>query len=225
MPAPTSPWGGTSSRLRPTLIAAADGGDREVELRAAGPSQHHDQHHEERVEGDAGRDQRHRLVGRRRTRARPARARPSAPPATARARRRREQQEVGDDERVRAPRLVVVADRVGKRRPGEVEGAHHHRHDLAELDRQRVEARLRQPDEAHQHDAVDEVERVERQLGGHRRQAEAQHRAQQRRDRAQRQSPPVRRTRARSEHRPRCRRSCRAAARARPRPPRRRARR
>jgi hypothetical protein len=77
-----------------------------------------------------------------------------------------------DDDRVGAAGLVVVADRVGERRPGELEAADEDVHPLAELDRERVETRLGQPGGADEDDPVDEVERVEGELRGHSRQAE-----------------------------------------------------
>ena len=83
--------------------------------------------------------------------------------------------EPGEDRRVHPAGLVVVADRIGERRPGELQPAHEHLHPLGELDGERVQADLGEADRAGDDDAVDEVERVERELGRHRRQPEAEH--------------------------------------------------
>ena len=99
--------------------------------------------------------------------------------------------EEGDDGGVGAAGLVVVADRVGERRPGELEAADEDVDRLRELDRQRVEAGLGEADGADDDDAVDEVEQVERDLGRHRRQAEAQQPPQQGGVEAQREAAPL----------------------------------
>ena len=132
--------------------------------------------------------------------------------------------EPGDDGGVGAARLVVVADRVGERRPGELEAADEHVDPLGELDRERVEAGLGEAGGADDDDPVDEVEQVERELGRHRRQAEAHQPPQQRPVEAQREAAPVDEDQAERRRRRRWR-SCRAAGRGRPRPGRRRGRR
>ena len=121
-----------------------EGGERggEVELGAAGAAEDDDEDHVERVEGDGGGDQADRLVGAEEFR----RGEGADDPA-------REQPHAGDDEGaagdeegdhggVGAARLVVVADRVGERRPGELEAADEDVDALGELDRERVEAGL-----------------------------------------------------------------------------------
>ena len=132
--------------------------------------------------------------------------------------------EEGDDGGVGAPGLVVVADRVGERRPGELEAADEDVDRLRELDRQRVEAGLGEPGGADDDHPVDEVEQVERDLGRHRRQAEAQQAPQQLAVEAQREAAALRADQSRARRRRRSR-SCRAAARGRPRRRRRRGRR
>ena len=68
--------------------------------------------------------------------------------------------EPGDDHRVGTTRLVVVGDRVGERRPGELEALDEDVHRLGELDRERVEAGVGEAREAHEQHPVDEVQRV-----------------------------------------------------------------
>ena len=179
---------GDERRLSPML--AAGGGDRggEVVLGAPRASEHDDLHEVQRVQRHPRREQADRLVGveelgRREQAHDPARQQPHADD-----RERAHRHEPGDDQRVRAPRLVVVADRVGERRPRELEPPHEHVDRLRELDRQRVQPRLGEPGEAHDDDPVDEVERVQRQLRRHRREPEADHAAQQRPVGDQRQS-------------------------------------
>src|SRR5680860_1374055 len=99
--------------------------------------------------------------------------------------------EPGDDRGVDPARLAVVADRIRERRPGQLEAADQHVDRLGELDRQRVEAGLGEPDRADDDDPVDEVEQVERELGRHRRQAEAGHPPQQRGVDPEREPAPV----------------------------------
>ena len=118
------------------------GGGGEVELGAAGSAEDHDEDHVEGVEGDAGGDQADRLVGAEEL----GRGEGANDPA-------REQPHAGDDEGaaggeqvttdgVGAAGFAVVADRVGQRRPGELEAADEDVDALGELDRERVEARL-----------------------------------------------------------------------------------
>jgi len=77
-------------------------------------------------------------------------------------------------------RLVVVADRIGERRPGELETADEDVDRLRELDRQRIEARLGESERAGDDQPVGEVEQVEADLGGHRRRPKRRQAAQQR---------------------------------------------
>jgi hypothetical protein len=86
--------------------------------------------------------------------------------------------EPGQDQAVGATRLLVIGDRVGERRKRELEPPCDHGHSLGELDGERVEARLGKAREPCDQNPVDEVQRVERELGRHRRQAEAHHSAQ-----------------------------------------------
>ena len=116
------------------------------------------QHHVEGVEGDAGGDQADRFVGVEELRRGegaddPAREQPHAGDDEGAA-----GDEPGDDRGVGAARLVVVADRVGERRPGELEAADEDVDRLGELDRERVEAGLGEADGADDDDPVDEVE-------------------------------------------------------------------
>ncbi len=174
------PSGGTRSEVEGDVGDEGGGRRREVELGAAGAAEDHDEDHVERVEGDAGGEQADRFVGVEELRRGegaddPAREQPHAGDDEGAA-----GDEPGDDGGVGAARLVVVADRVGERRPGELEAADENVDALGELDRERVEAGLGEAGGADDDDPVDEVERVERELGRHRRQAEAQQPPQQR---------------------------------------------
>ena len=201
------------------LTAVASDRRREVELGAPGAAEDHDQDQVERVERDPGREQADRLVGleelgRREQPSTIQRASSHRPTTHERA----HGGEPGDDQAVGAARLVVVGDRVGERRPGELEAAHEHVDSLGELDRERVQPRLGEAGEAHDQDPVDEVERVERELGRHRRQPEAHHPAQQGEVGHEREPAPLASHSAPGDERDRRCRRCRAGSRRRPGP-------
>ena len=153
---------------------------RERELGAARPAEDHDQHQVERVERGAGGERaddlvrlEEALVGQKADE--PRREQPQADH-----RERDHGDEPRDDQGVGAPRLVVVGDRVRERRPRQVEAADQDLHPVRELDRERIQARLGEAGKADDDDPVEEGERVERQLGRHRRQPEAEHPAKER---------------------------------------------
>ena len=93
-----------------------------------------------------------------------------------------DQQEVGEDIRVGALRLVLVLDRVGERRPRDLEGGEEEHHRRGDLGGERVLPELGEPERAveelAEHQPVAEVRDPHRERGAHERDAEAVHRAQ-----------------------------------------------
>ncbi len=90
-----------------------------------------------------------------------------------------QEEQVGEHVGVGALGGVVVADRVGERRPGELERGHQEDDHRRDLHGERVDADLALPPVGVDEEPVDQVDRPEREGRGHERQPEPVHRSEQ----------------------------------------------
>ena len=180
IPEPISPYRGTSSRLRTTLIRGCGACDHPVELRplrAPDADRHHDVARErDPAEGEQRHDPPALVVLRRREQAdEPGREKPERERQP-----RRGGDEVGEHEGVRPLRLVVVLDRVGEGGPGHPERRDQEHHRRGDPHPELVAPDLGGADELVQEEAIAEVERDQGERRRHERDPEAVHLAQQR---------------------------------------------
>ena len=151
-----------------------------VELGLAHAADADREHRVARVGGDREAEQRHRVGGAVEV---PLRREEVDEPGGERAERERhpagDEQQVGEHVGVRALGGAVVPDRVGERRPRELERGHQEDDHRGDPDGERVDADLGLALEAVDEEAVDQVDRPERERGRDERQPEAVHRPQQ----------------------------------------------